>query len=111
MKLHSDTLTVTDIRAALATARRKGLVTGGIELHTLEEQASRSRANGFEVRLASTYADGIHKRRTMNGENYAATWQEWGWFIVELFELDSNLTFGNYKTLNGFHRDTRYEFA
>lgn len=111
MKLHSDTLTTTDIRAALETARRKGRVVGGIETYMLEQQASRSRANGFEVRLGSTYADGIHKRRCMNGENYAATWQEWGWFIVELFELDSNLTFGAYKSEALFHEITRYEFA
>jgi hypothetical protein len=112
MKLHSDTLTTTDIRAALATARRKGHVTGGIELLTLEEKGSRSRANGFEVRLGSDYADGIHKRRTNDGtQNYAATWHEWGWFIVELFELDANLTFGHYKSENEFHAQTRYAFC
>ena len=111
MRLHSNTLTTTDIYEALATARRKGLVTGGISFLMLEEKTSRSRANGFEIRLGSTFPDGIHKRRTMNGENYAATYEEWGWFIVELFELDNELTFGHYKTLQGFHEYTRYAFS
>ena len=112
MKLHSDSLTVSDIREALATARRKGNVTGGIKLLTLDQQGSRSRANGFEVRLGSDYADGIHKRKTNdNTGNYAATWAEWGWFIVELFMLDNDLTFGQYKSLEDFHGQTRYAFA
>lgn len=112
MKLHSDKLTATDIRKALDKARTKGRVTGGIECYTLEEQGSRTRANGFEIRLGSTYQDGIHKRKTMdNSGNYAATWHEWGWFIVELFELDDDLVFGRYKDYSGFHEATRYAFV
>lgn len=112
MKLHSDKLSTTDIREALATARRKGRVVGGIELLTLEEKGSRTRANGFEVRLGSTYQDGIHKRKTNdNSGNYAATWDEWGWFIAELFMKDNDLVFGSYKSLEDFHEQTRYAFV
>lgn len=112
MKLHSDKLSETDIRAALAAAHRKGHVTGGIECYMLDQQGSRSRANGFEVRLGSTYADGIHKRKCMDSSgNYSATWAEWGWFIVELFMLDNDLMFGNYKSLEDFHETTRYAFT
>jgi len=112
MKLHSDKLTEADIRKALDTARGKGHVTGGLECYMLEEQVSRSRANGFEIRLGSTYADGIHKRKTMdNSGNYAATWHEWGWFIVELFALDSGMTFGRYMSESDFHGQTRYAFC
>jgi hypothetical protein len=112
MKLHSDTLTVTDIREAFATARRKGLIVGGIELLTLEEKGSRTRANGFEIRLGADYSDGIHKRKTNdNTGNYAATYDEWGWFIAELFDKDVDAVFGTYKGQTGFDADTRYKFV
>lgn len=112
MKLHSDILTEADIRKALDAARSKGHVTGGIECYMLETQGSRSHANGFEVRLGSTYADGIHKRKTMDSSgNYSATWSEWGWFIVELFAMDSGLTFGRYKSEDDFHEVTRFAFS
>lgn len=112
MKLHSDKLSETTIRKALDAARSKGHVTGGIECYKLERQGSNSRANGFEIRLGSTYADGIHKRKNMDSSgNYAATWSEWGWFIRELFMLDNDLTFGRYKSLEDFHEVTRYAFV
>src|SRR4030095_9795008 len=111
MKLHSDKIRTQDIREALEMARRKGLIVGDTELLVLEEQKSRKRENGWEIRLGSRYADGVHKRRNMNNTAYAATWEEWGWFIVELFELDIDLEFGGYKDYNDFHSQTRYNFA
>jgi hypothetical protein len=112
MKLHSDTLTLTDIREAFTSQYRSGNIVGGIEFITLEERGSRTRANGFEIRLGSEYADGIHKRKTNdNSGNYAATYDEWGWFISELFAKDPDAVFGNYKGLADFDVQTSYKYG
>lgn len=111
MKLHSDKISTQDIREALETARAKGKIVGDTELLVLEEQGSRKRENGWEVRLGVKHRDGVHNRRNMNNTAYSATWEEWGWFIVELFELDIDLEFGSYTSYNEFHTQTRYNFA
>ena len=111
MKLHTNNLLEADIRKALNTARSKGRITGGTDIQVLERQKSRSHTNGFEVRIGVDYADGIHKRRNMGNSAYATTWEEWGWFIVELFAMDSGIKFGQYTDLGVFHELTRHKFA
>jgi hypothetical protein len=94
MKLHANNLIEADIRAALNRARAKGRITGGTDILVLERQKSRSHTNGFEVRIGVDYHDGTHKRRNMDNSAYAATWEEWGWFIVELFMAEEGIKFG-----------------
>lgn len=118
MKLHSDTLTATDIREALATAKRKGRVDSDVHFDILEARGSRTRKAGFEIRLEwlGTKVKGDGRRYTNSGNGsgsrtWAALYEEWGWFIVELYRLDSDLVFGHYKTLDGFHDYTRFAFT
>lgn len=111
MKLHTNNLLEADIRKALAKARSKGRITGGTDIQVLERQGSRSHTNGFEVRIGVDYPDGIHKRKNMDNSAYASTWEEWGWFIVELFAMDMDIKFGPYKDWTTFHELTRRNFA
>jgi hypothetical protein len=118
MRLHSDTLTESDVRDALARAVRRGHVDALVNFSELAERGSRTRKNAFEIRLEwlgdKQKGDG---RRYTNGGNsgadtasYGAFWGEWGWFISELYSIDPNLIFGHYKTREIFDTVTRYQF-
>ena len=118
MKLHSDKLTTSEIRECLERAIQKGKVNRLVVFSVLEERGSRTRANGWEIRLQwlgqKQPGDG---RRFTNGGNrgasgtsYGAFWEEWGWFISELYAVDPDLVFGHYKTREVFDTMTRYAF-
>lgn len=123
MKLHSDILTESDIREALGRAQRRGNVDRLTVFMILEPKKSRTRANGFEIRLEwigdKVKGDGRHwtnsgKRGADSYDNgngtYAATYDEWGWFIAELFDKDENLVFGHYKGMDHFNEYTKYAY-
>lgn len=119
MKLHSDILTVDDINDALRRAKDNGKVDRLVVFSELDARGSRTRKNGYEIRLEwlgdKQKGDG---RRYTNGGNrgadtasYGAFWEEWGWFIDELYSIDPNLVFGHYKTRAVFDEMTRYQFS
>lgn len=118
MKLHSDVHTIDTINEALSRAKDAGKVDRMVVFSTLDSRASRTRKNGFEIRLEwlgeKVKGDG---RRYTNGGNsganhsaYGAFWEEWGWFISELYSVDGDLVFGHYKTREDFDTLTRYTF-
>jgi hypothetical protein len=119
MKLHSDTLNRNDICEALAEAKRKGRVDSDVHFDILEARGSRTRKAGFEIRLEwlGEKVKGDGRRPTNSGnrgggsQQWAALWEEWGWFILELFRKDSGLVFGSYKSLDDFHSQTRFAFT
>ena len=84
MRIHANTLTLADIHAAAKLARVDYEVTS---------HGSRSRGHAFNVKLTG------ESRRRPNGGNYgadrddyAATWDQWGVFLAELFARDASLT-------------------
>ena len=95
MRIHSDTLTVTDIYQAATAA-------GPAVRVEVTEHGSRSRVKAFRVTLTGTssrrpnngtggrFRDGVE-----TGGDYAATWDEWGIFLGELFRRDENATVPN----------------
>lgn len=120
MKLHSDTLNVRDIEAALMQCKLDGKVNSFVRFETFDVKGSRSRQNGYEIQLGwyGTKIPGDGRRwknsgnygadseRNGNGV-YAATYDEWGWFIAELYRLDGNLVFGHYKDRATFNSMTK----
>lgn len=84
MRIHTDTLTPSDLYAA---ARRAG---SAVDV-TFTVHGSRSRAVAYGVTLT-----GSSSRRPNGGNRgavsdaYAATWDEWGMFLGELFRRDPN---------------------
>ena len=97
MRIHSDILTKGDIDDAIEDIP-------GVSV-TVMSHGSRSRARAFEVRLTGTSS-----HRTMDGKDNAATWDEWGAFFANLFDLDGNMTCRAYKDENDFHDKTCSRF-
>lgn len=106
MKIHTDTLTTRDLIYASV----------GIDGVFVEyiERGSRSRARAFDVALSALPRKG---RRTRNSGNRgaahdsAATWDEWGVFIDDLFRTDPDAVIGDYRGYDDFRWQTgeRYD--
>jgi hypothetical protein len=120
MKLHT-TLSALDIRDALTRAQNAGKVARDVWFEQLDEQASRSRPNGFLIQLGTTdKSSGPGRSRHyknsgqygatsewVNGSPvWAATYDEWGWFIAEVFRMDFGAKFGPYDGFSDFHART-----
>lgn len=102
MRIHTDKLTSVDIYNAAAKAGANAEVS----LHK-----SRSRARAYEVKLT-----GLSNRRPMGGpgegDDYAATWDQWGVFLGFLYSIEYNMAAGNaYGDVYEFDQRTRYRFA
>lgn len=117
MKLHTDTLTESDIRDALQKAKELGGVDGLVVFSELNERGSRSRKGAFEVRLewCGTKVKGDGRRLTNSGshgagQDYAAFYSEWGWFLAEVFDMDPEATLDRYDGRDSFHQITRHQF-
>jgi hypothetical protein len=124
MKLHSDIHTVDTINDALSRAKDSGKVDRLVQFEIFDEKGSRTRKNAFEIKLGwygeKVKGDGRRWTNTgtrgsdslSNGQgNYAATYDEWGWFIAELFDKDADAVFGNYKGRDDFDSQTRWKFS
>lgn len=101
MRIHTDTLTTSD----LWQAARIAWVDMEVTTH-----GSRSRDHAFNVTLR-----GNSKRRPNTGKNgaaneFAATWDQWGVFLAELFDRDNGMTAGQYSDADKFHRMTAGRF-
>jgi len=123
MRLHTNTLTRTEVREA---ARVAG---SGVHVQIID-YGSRKRNHAFEVTLTGTSnrRPNSGTSRNDNGVTYAATWDEWGMFFAALYTIDSEMIAGaayanaedfHYKTGNRFdsltpahqHPSHRWEFA
>lgn len=118
--MHSDTLTSNDIIEALHRAKATGNVDRQVDFEVLDGRGSRTRKNGYEIRLAwyGEKVKGDGRRWTNSGTSgsdtggfYAATYDEWGWFIDELFNADPDMVFGHYKDRETFDSMTRNKFG
>jgi hypothetical protein len=108
MRIHSDTLSTRDLFHALdEVATHTG---SAVDLLKAEKYSSRKRARALEVQLSS---DGrLTHCRTMSDRNaYAATWDQWGWFIAHLYSVDRDAIVGPYADFQDFHRQTSYKFT
>lgn len=107
MRLHSDIITITDVYAV--TKDLPGVYV------TASEHGSRSKARAFEVSLEG---NGYLKNTGQYGagDEYGATWDEWGVFIARLFEIDPNAFWGTakhpvYANASEFHGMTADRFV
>jgi hypothetical protein len=115
MRIHTDNLTADDLRDALdATGFSEG-----VRLAECYAHRSRSRHHAFEVGLEALPGrdrNGKARRPRANGydagSSYTkgATYDEWGYWIAELFARDETLIFGPYRDADDFERKTRYAF-
>lgn len=102
MRIHSDILTPSDIYKAVANLP-------GVFVDSTKH-GSRARNVAHEIRLTGTSS-----RRTMDGSDQAATWDEWGVFFAHIFAADPHALAGSqkYPAYDGaadFHRQTGNRF-
>lgn len=119
MRLHTTTITATDVYAAV---RDLPGVYAEVTTH-----GSRKRDHALEVKLTGTSSRRPNSGNGGAGDDYAATWDEWGVMFQRLFDLDDTMTCYAYddradymwKTdwrfvdfdIAGQHRNHRWEFA
>ena len=113
MKIHSSVLTERDLYAAVATCP-------GAWLDRADQKGSRSRARAYDVALESDGtpdANGKPRRRCRNqgkawsqrdGQHpgFAASYDDWGYFLAHLFAVDAEAIAGPYKSAEDFHAQT-----
>ena len=113
MRIHSDIITWDDLHVARAAAIQHG--EGFVYLHT-KTHGSRKRDHAFEVGLEG---DGTTNKRRRNPgtsqdrsrqDEYAATHDQWGWFLASLFRVDPNMTSVYYDGATEFHTKTKEAF-
>lgn len=98
MKVYSDTLTQADLREALP----KGVTLAVLEIIS----NTRKRRNGWIVSLSGSSP---YRSQMSEGGHRAATWDEHGLWMAELYRRDPNAVIGWYKTLDDFLTQTRQE--
>lgn len=115
MKIYSDTLTSADLDAAVRAANAHTLPDpsgGRIGFERYRAlQRPRIRSRGWDVLLYRTgsrmhFNSGTHGA----GEEGAASWGDYGWFLAELFERDPGMHAAYYRDRGHFHEATGGKF-
>lgn len=83
-------------RAALDRAKAAGRVSPSVYFDKITAHRSTTHTTAAEVHLVSDVKEPGSKRRRPNSgthgadgaEVWAATWDEWGWFLAEVFAAD-----------------------
>lgn len=101
MKIHSDTLTLSDIRNAVPNGCYLAAFDHKDDYTSIGEEGSRKRSRGYVVRLS-----GSSKYNMQRLPDKAATWDEWGIFIAALFAADPNAICGWYSSRDDFIEKT-----
>ena len=102
MKLHTDKLTSADIYKATYDLP-------GVSVD-VTPKGSRSKDHAFDVRLTGTSPRRPNSGRSGAGDEYAATWDEWGIFFARLYEIDPEMTNWAYDNSDDFHWKTAARF-
>lgn len=89
MRIHSDFIEVIDVRKAARLS--------GTSFTRFDLKGSRKRAQAFDVILT-----GNSPRRQNQGEDMAATWDQWGVFLQTLFALDPAMVTPYYENADHF---------
>jgi hypothetical protein len=119
MKIHT-VLTGENLRDLLDQTKAGGQVTADVFFTQLEYQASRSRPNGYLVQLGTYSQWSLRNGRSRHFKNtgnsgadsiWAATWDEWGWFLARVFATDPGAIAGHWKSKEMFMEVTKGTFA
>lgn len=111
MKLHT-VLTRAEIHSALSQVKQHGHVTQDIGFVHFDTGNSRTHPARYEIQLGTynkTSGPGKSRRYKNSGHRgagavWAATYDEWGYFINRIFEMDPTAIFGKYKNMGDLRR-------
>lgn len=101
MRFHTDTLTTKDLHDAARVAR--------VDME-FTSHGSRSRDHAYNIRLLGESRRRPNSGKRGAGDDYAATWDQWGVFISYLFDRDPYMTTQYYADLDEFQYRTDYRF-
>lgn len=110
MKIYSDRLTRTDVYNAFARARAEHHA--DIHIEDLSTWKPRKYSNGIEV-----HAGSISGTRAANKGSWrdtplkAASWDDWGYVIAELYSIDPHARIGFYDNKADFIRKVHQDGA
>ena len=111
MKLHTN-LNILKLNNILRQLRQAGTIASGVDLLILNSASSRSHDRRIDLSLGLMAKDATHRRARNRmgaddgGYPYAATYDDWGWFISGVFDADPTAKFvGAYNGREDF--DTR----
>lgn len=116
MKLHSDTITDLHLRSAVGYAEEMLPEYGTIWIEENNQTGSRRRKHALVFRLEG---DGTLSKRKVNtgrrggGDEFAATYDQWGWTLAFLFDIDplaSVSTGVAYDGYDDYHRQTKGKY-
>lgn len=124
MRIHSNTLVAVDFREVLDHEHDAGRIASSVSFKELTVHGSQSHVRAFEVQLESWgKVDGDGRRSGNSGSygpmgydsNYAATWDEWGWLLAGLFQIDPRAVCGSakhptYDGLDDFDNKTAFTY-
>ena len=124
MRIHTDVLTRHHIHAAMREvgvnriAEGKESLTLGTMVDRCDERGSRQRERGFDVTLVHDGTrnnrrrnPGTSRDRSVQWDEYAAPYDDWGWWLARLYELDPDMVAGQYENAAHFHQVTRGRFS
>lgn len=126
MRIHTNDITLTEQRIyhALQEQITLGRVARHVSFKTLDEHGSRTHAAAFEIQLEADERDngrragnsGSYGAMQPESDGYAATYDEWGWLLAALYEIDKDMVVGSSKTpvyanAVAFHRMTAWTYA
>ena len=104
MILHSDTLTPEHLKEACRFASERVNGVRPVKITRVNSKGSRTHRAAYEVILT-----GSNSRRQSSGEDYAATHDEWGWFLAYLYDNDANMK-SAYKDSADFQKRTDWAY-
>lgn len=96
MRIHTNIIDPADMYRAAEDAG------DGVTVEFMEH-GSRSRLRAFEFSLSGTSNRRRNSGNRGAGDEYAATWDEWGMFLAHLFALDPEARSGWYESADYFH--------
>lgn len=117
MRIRTD-LTWKQIYDALREVQNLGLVSENVYFDKFTTGTSRTHKFGYDIHLVSDVKEPGSKRRRPNSgaygydghEAWAATYDEWGWFLAAVFDADPAAIAGHYKGIDHFHATTDYNY-
>lgn len=117
MKIHTNTVLYLDVLQAVNSA------SPGTFLDHCDLKGSRTHKHAFDVALESDGTPdkkGKARRRKRNmgtsryadrfNSGFAASYDDWGWFLAALFAKDPDIVAGPYKGAEDFHRQTNNDY-
>lgn len=125
MRIHTNRIGYTQtITSALKEQKALGRIAGHVSFKTLEHRGSRTHHFAFGIQLQAEVRDsgrragnsGSYGAMNPKSDGYAATFDEWGWLLAALYEIDRDMVVGSpkrptYANAVAFHRETAWTYA